>query len=172
MKKSSRLYRTCALGFSLMEAMVSIAILLIILTAAVPSFHSSLNANRLSVTVNDFYSALNLARAEAIRRGSQVNIAPLTDTDWTSGWTIFVDTNNDDVLDDGEEKIMVHGAVPKGLTILMTPSNTSLMFDAAGKSSIKGNWLFSLNDNLQRKIVINFFGRPRICNPVADQSSC
>ena len=172
MKKNSFFRWPGELGFSLMELMVCIAILLIILTLSVPSFQATLNNNRLSVTVNDFYASLNLARAEGIRRGSRVNMAPLTGTDWTSGWTIFVDANNNNVLDDGEERIMAHGAVPKGLTISMTmsPSSTSFGFDSAGRGTAKGNWIFSLNDDLQRKISINFFGRPRICNPVTDTS--
>lgn len=94
-------------GFTLIELMVTIALAAIILTQAVPSFNALVQNNRLISQKNEFISALNLARSEALKRGVRVTVCASTDrtscdtTNWEKGWIIFSDRNGDVTLDAG-----------------------------------------------------------------------
>jgi type IV fimbrial biogenesis protein FimT len=76
-------------GFTLIELMVTIAILAIVLGLAVPSFQDFVSRNRLVAATNNLVSALALARSEAIKRATPVTVAS---ADWSAGWQVFVDT--------------------------------------------------------------------------------
>jgi type II secretory pathway pseudopilin PulG len=80
----------------LVEVMVVIAILAIFLALAVPSFQTMLEGNRLESAAAELASAIRLARMEATKRGAgaRVTVTPNTATNWSTGWTVFVDTTN------------------------------------------------------------------------------
>jgi type IV fimbrial biogenesis protein FimT len=85
-------------GFTLIELMVTIAILAITLGLAVPSFQEFVARNRLAAATNELVSALALARSEAVKRAARVTVAS---ADWTAGWQVFVDTGTvGDAADD------------------------------------------------------------------------
>jgi type IV fimbrial biogenesis protein FimT len=54
-------------GFTLIELMVGMLVAAVLLTIAVPSFHSLTLSNRLTTTANDIVGAINTARMEAIK---------------------------------------------------------------------------------------------------------
>jgi len=55
-------------GFSLVELMVAIVVLAIVLAIGIPSFQSMFESSRENRANDDFISAVNLARSEAITR--------------------------------------------------------------------------------------------------------
>ncbi|MDP5189129.1 GspH/FimT family pseudopilin [Rheinheimera baltica] len=59
-------------GFTLVELMVTIAVLSIVMLVAVPSFNSLVQGNKLTGQVNQFVAALNLAKAEAVKRNQTI----------------------------------------------------------------------------------------------------
>ena len=61
-------------GFTLIELMITVAMLAVLLGIAAPSFARMLASNRMATQTNDFIAALNLARMEAVRRGQSVSI--------------------------------------------------------------------------------------------------
>lgn len=85
-------------GFTLIELMVTIAVLAIILGIAVPNFTDQIRNNRSLAFGEEFATALNLARSEAVKRSSFVSICASGDdqascgSDWTNGWLVFVDS--------------------------------------------------------------------------------
>lgn len=61
-------------GFTLIELLITLAVLAIILAFGVPSFRTLIENNGVTTQANTFLSAINLARAEAIKRGAQVSL--------------------------------------------------------------------------------------------------
>lgn len=61
-------------GFTLIELMVTVAILAIVLAVGVPSFQRFIRDNQVRTDTNAFISGLQLARSEAVKRGTQVSV--------------------------------------------------------------------------------------------------
>lgn len=55
-------------GFTLVELMVTVAVLAILSTIAYPSFQSTIRSNRVATTTNELIASLALARSEAIKK--------------------------------------------------------------------------------------------------------
>jgi len=85
-------------GFTLIELMITVAVVAIVLAIGVPSFQEMMRNNRAATHMNGIIGALNLARSEAIKRGRRVSLCPSSDqagcsgSDWAKGWIVFVDT--------------------------------------------------------------------------------
>ncbi|MFU8819991.1 MAG: GspH/FimT family pseudopilin [Gammaproteobacteria bacterium] len=81
-------------GFTLLELMVAIAVLAILATVGVPSFRDLIQNNRVTTQTNELVTALNFARAEAVKRGRTVRV---TVTQAAPGWTatVFLDPAGD-----------------------------------------------------------------------------
>jgi type IV fimbrial biogenesis protein FimT len=79
-------------------------------TLAFQAWGGTLARYRIRQAVDQFTSSLDLARTESLRRGSHTVISRLTDcaqNDWSCGWNVFVDTNNNNMQDAGETLVLV-----------------------------------------------------------------
>lgn len=103
-------------GFTLLELMVTVAVATVLAVTAVPSMVEMIRNNRLAGDVNEFVSALNLARSEAVRRATAVTVCKSADGascggNWEDGWIVFVDPNNDGTHDVGENLVRAAGSL-------------------------------------------------------------
>lgn len=106
-------------GFTLVELMITLALMGILLAVAVPSFQSIAHANRLSAGANDIVLGIQLARSEAIRRNARVVFCPSNDgttctnsAAWT-GWMVATDANDDGDFGDADEVIRFEQLPPQ-----------------------------------------------------------
>jgi len=146
-------------GFTLMELLVTIALVAIFAVIAVPSYRALTADNQIVGALNDFANALGAARAEAVARGQTVVVCPSNDPyatppscnttangpqEWNQGWISFVDANSNGKLDSGETVLRVHGPVGNGVTL--TSPGGVIGFDRMGFASptFSGNSLTSL----------------------------
>ena len=77
-------------GFTLIELMITIAILGITLGLAVPAMSDFAVRQRVSGQANELMLALAFARSEAVKQNSNIAVLPATNaaTGWTNGWCV------------------------------------------------------------------------------------
>jgi len=85
-------------GFSLIELMVTVAVLAVLLTIGLPSFQSSMRSNRVATGTNELLASLALARSEAIRNPGGAGICASEDGEscggtWDDGWLVWLDSD-------------------------------------------------------------------------------
>lgn len=73
-------------GFTLLELMVTIAMVLILAAIAVPGVSSMVQNNAISSYANTISTSLMLAKSEASKRSEVVNFQP--ETNWSDGWRV------------------------------------------------------------------------------------
>ncbi|MDP2786657.1 MAG: GspH/FimT family pseudopilin [Pseudomonadota bacterium] len=122
MRENMVMRTTYSSGVTLIELLISISILAILLTVAVPSFQTSIVNNRLGTYSNALFSSLILARSEAIKRNKRVVVCKSSDGEsctgnWGQGWIVFVDTNNDATVSSGEVIVQKSGALENNYSL-------------------------------------------------------
>ncbi|QSX38092.1 GspH/FimT family pseudopilin [Shewanella sedimentimangrovi] len=97
-------------GFTLVELMVTLAILVILLATTAPSLTELYQAYRANAAISKLQQGLKLARNQAISYGARVTLCPLENNvcgnDWNKNLTIFTDGGNLNELD-GNDKILM-----------------------------------------------------------------
>ena len=93
------LSKTVPRGFTLIELLTTMAVAAILLTIAMPALNGMLRSYRLTQGANELVGAANLARSEAIQRGSRVTLVPCnwqesssscaTGSQWRDGWALI-----------------------------------------------------------------------------------
>ncbi len=110
-------------GLTLIELLVTLAVLVILLTVAVPGMRNFIKNNRLTAAANGLATTMALARSEAVRRGRPVTVcasAGGTACDgaaWADGWIVFVDQGTPGTVDGSDEIVRVFGDAGDGVTI-------------------------------------------------------
>lgn len=109
------------LAFTLMELMVVLAIAGVLLTLAVPNIQGFIKNNKMTGVANDMLTALSMARNESIKLQQPVALCASTNAaaanptctvgTFSSGWVVWVDTNNNGLHDNGERVITSHGSL-------------------------------------------------------------
>ena len=136
-------------GFSLIELMITLAVLAIALAVGIPSFQGMIQRNRVVAAANELVAALQTARVEAVRRNRRVTLCPSADgaacagSDW-SRLIVFVDANANGAADVGEEMVrdvMVGAAnlVIQGSSKVSATGGNRIWFNADGLVRIGAN---------------------------------
>lgn len=165
-------------GVTLVEVTVVMAIMAIMASWAVPAMTQWVRDIRASVLTNAFLADLQLARSEAIRRGSPVVMCARagqacdTGAGWEQGWLLFADGNDNARLDPEESIIREAAAIPDGWQLRgNTPVARYVSYHALGQTRLVNGGFqagtltvcpVSALTAKPRRIVINSHGRPRV----------
>lgn len=173
--KARRRASTANRGLSLIEVLIVIAIAAILLGIGVPNLQTFILNNRLASSTHEFYTALQFARSEAVRRQTQVALVhggAAGSGNWGAGWTMFVDANGNGVQDAGEETLRAGAALEAPLTLYGSANFANFIaFDASGRLATAGGGAFVIchganlvedGQSRSRAVLVNGAGRVRL----------
>lgn len=172
------------MGFTLVELMITLAIAGILMTVGIPSFNSTISSTRLTGYANEFVTALNLARSEAVKRGISVTVRKVDNksftnrdagANWEDGWDVFTDTDSDGDFDTGID-VLIRTFPPLQASYILSGNNFSnfIRYKSSGQSNTFGSFVICENsDNIERSnavlkanksrlIIVNATGRVRM----------
>jgi type IV fimbrial biogenesis protein FimT len=178
-----------AKGFTLLEIMISIGVLAIMLSLAVPAYNELVKNNRISTQANALHTALMLSRSEALTRLSRVTVCSSSDGSscasggWEQGWIVFLDPDNDATVDNNETILRIDSAITGGNTFRgnsNVANYVSFVGDGASMTTSgtfqTGTWVVCDDRGFTssaRAISINATGRPRVQKATASTlTSC
>lgn len=182
--------RRANVGFTLIELMVTLAIVSVLMMVAAPNFVGFQRNSEMTSATNSLLSAANAARAEAMKTGLNAFVVPNDGSTWSTGWTVFVDRDRDNTYSaTADTTVIVQPATPSYITITGTGnaalSTAYIMFDSSGYAKSYGttpgvpNLILSLARNdvptaqtaaETRRLVVARTGRVRSCRPSTDTS--
>ncbi|WP_254461091.1 GspH/FimT family pseudopilin [Xanthomonas sacchari] len=89
-------------GFTLLEMIVSLAVVLVILSVGLPAFGRLLDRHQELAATNALLTQLALARSWAVSRGQPVALCPsrtqgrcTAEIEWSNNWMIYADPDGD-----------------------------------------------------------------------------
>lgn len=82
-----RFHVRSASGFTIIELMITIAVMAVLAMLAIPSFNSFIAGQQAKTGAHDLFLDLLYARSEAIKLNSSVYVAA-TGGDWANGWVV------------------------------------------------------------------------------------
>ena len=154
-KHAVRISNGRALGFTMTEMLMTIAIAAILTSLAIPSFRYVTNSNRIASELNGLLGDLQLARAEAIKEGGTVTVCQSSDgatctnsTGWQGGWIVFSDPANVGVYDAGETYLRIQKPFSGTDTFVASNNVTAITFNREGYAvGMANGTLLALHDS-------------------------
>ena len=155
-----RLRRSPRNGFSLVELVLSLAVLLVITTLAVPVVVRSLQTYQLNASASQLAGMLKFAKFDAIRQNTHVNFQVVQSG---ANWVVWVDSNGDGVPNGAEPQMVISGnntllpaaSVPSPNPILSSLGAGSSLYTWAVLSGSNGTIMYD-----QRGVIVSSPGGP------------
>lgn len=128
-----------AQGFTLVELMVTVALVAILAGIGIPSFNNLVAQNRVVSAINEFHSGLRLARSEAVKRSANVVFCASSNQtsctgSWGSGWLVYQDADGDGTVD-SNEIIRVGDPISAGYALTFSSNTSSITFLSRGMTN-------------------------------------
>lgn len=166
-------------GFTVVELLVTIAILGVLAALAAPSFASLTESWRVRQAVEQLQSTLYFARSESIKRGGNVIVEKIakgthgctlnsTTNEWPCGWLVYHDANNNGKQDAATEPALMVAATTGNVEITRRSGGAKIKLNRWG--TVDGTWvgftLIPFDKNLShpgaRGLCMSTAGRIRI----------
>lgn len=169
-------------GFTLVELLVTLAILVILLAIGVPSMQKFLTGRLAIANADAMASGLKYARSEALKRGQAVSMCLTTNADtvaptcststqnWASGWLIYVDPTRACTFDNTQLLVKVQQQFTNGGAANGTSDRRCLTFTPDGLS-VASNTTMSImspdhsDTHAKRCVVLSQQGRVQVVKP-------
>lgn len=165
-------------GFTLVELMVTVAVVAILAMVAAPNMASFLDRNRVVGAGEAVLAQVQLARTEAVKQGANMTVVFLTGADWCVGFArgdtpcdctaALGEADACSILGDGQNAL---------LTVVASGAFTGVGMDAGAPASLTFNGVrgtvaggggaasFTSPQSRQLQVTVNALGRVRLCSP-------
>jgi type IV fimbrial biogenesis protein FimT len=119
-------------GFTLYELLITLAVIAITLTIAIPSLNKTIQNTRTKTATLALLEAIETTRSTAVFH-NQHTILIATNRKWHEGWTLFVDNNNNGSIDPDDNIIQINEGLDSVMTTASTPMDSYVAFIGTGE---------------------------------------
>jgi len=140
-------------GFTLVEMLLTVAVISIVMAFALPSMRAFSQNDRLTTNVNSMVGHLAYARSEAVKRSQQVSVCVSNNTEtpapsctggsWEDGWLVYIDADASNTFDANEIVIKAHAPLtgdnrltPTALGVQITYNNRGFLASSTGSMQL------------------------------------
>ena len=145
-------------GFTIYELLITMLIIGIVMSIAVPNLSDFTKSSRMTSVANDLHSSFHLARSEAARSKSNITICASSNSmdaaaacggTFNDGWIIFIDLGIGDLVRDagaGENVLRAYPAIPDSINIITNGGADYFGFakTGLGRGDVDGNLALSI----------------------------
>lgn len=170
-------------GVTMIELMVTVGVAGVLAAVAVPSMQSFVRVSQVRTAANELAMALATARSEAVKRGNPVTVCKSADVTlaqplctgstavpWRQGWIIFVDHDQDGVIDSAgslpdvrlrvgaaDARLSVQADTNFSRYVSYLPSGVSV-----GNGGLPGGAFHMCLNGVGRTVTVNTSGRTQV----------
>ncbi len=128
-----------ASGFSMVELVITIAIVAILVALAFPSFEGSMRSNRVTTATNEMIASLSLARMEALRNPGGAGICASSDgatcgDDWDAGWMVWIDVDGNGAPGGTNDRVLRFTQGKRRTVVTVDSPDDAILFDNRGRA--------------------------------------
>lgn len=142
-------------GFTLLELVITVAIIAILTGIGTPSFRNIILNSRATAAADGLVSAIQLSRSESAKRLADVKICRADssatgcadDTNWSNGWLVCASPCNNAAL-----VIRAWGS-PASVTTLTSTSASGITFHGNGLGSTSANFYIAFGGTQEQRCV-------------------
>jgi type IV fimbrial biogenesis protein FimT len=142
-------------GFTLIELVVTVAMMGILLGVSIPSFQTYIQSSRATVVADSFVNAVQVSRSEAAKRMARVQLCRRNSsatgcedgTDWSNGWLICVAPCN------SADLVIRVWEAPVAVTTLTATSASGVAFLGNGQTSTSIGFYVAFGGTEQQRCV-------------------
>lgn len=161
-------------GFTLIETMVVLMVMGIILGLGMPSFLNLMEKMGTESETKMLLEGLRTARLIAIEGKQNVVVCSSTDNencgsaaaDWDKGFLVYIDTDNNDELDSGEEILFTHQFKESLHITNKSEQNQPIYYNENGWAAGSADTIYICakegSDENAYSVIISRAGRPRV----------
>lgn len=163
-------------GFTLIEAIATLAILALALTLGLPAFSQTAQNYRVATALHLASTDLALARSTAIMRSTPIVVCPRigyrcrSDRNWSHGWMVFTDVDGNRQPDTPADIIRITDP-PRHTALRIDSTRTFVRYQRDGRAAHSNQTIRACaGKQLAGTVVINNLGRVRSARQTASVS--
>ena len=126
--------RSIQQGFTLVELVVTVALVAVLATLAFPDYSEFVRQWRRDSATRALTTSLQLARSEAIKSSRPLVVCPSTDetscadsTEWNGGWIVFADGGATALAVDAGERVISVASAQSGISSLTSSDDVKTL---------------------------------------------
>lgn len=178
-------------GLTLIELMVTLAVVVVLLRVGIPGFVSIQRNSELTSAANGLLASINAARTEAMKRNLRAAVVPADGSSWAGGWIVYVDVDGSDGFSAAKDLVV---STQPALASYFSMSGNSTASGRSPYISFNGSGYPVTNDSAPtslsvaitrndldgdasreqtRRVIVSKTGRVRVCKPASSSGgSC